>query len=463
MSEPNRELRARLERFSLLRASQRALARCLHPAALEPLQAQARQLLIQLKMAGGRQAPADGSSAYTEIDGLLTHHLRETLALIGKLEFAQLAAAGPDLCREKPDELRALVDVMLMGANAQERTIPRVEYLVTIMCVEKEAGRRSQVREPSELTPGLRQVARRKAADPGIDVDEAVARLEEAARNLAGEDDQLELRDGIRRFKQQLGGGLLHPRVLAAAVAYNVAMANHLSARIDGTLAIDLLAEHLLGERKQPVTGDGVLLHGQAMNQLRSALRARVVGTAGDGAADRIVAAFELSGLAPREIEAVENTDEDPLDSLIASAVVLGCLLRQRKALAEPLEGIGLDPERLEGEALPGLLGEFAAASSKLFADSGFAESFVLSEVKRATCRRCRRRLSAAAGRPEMRRHRRRLRQPAARFPSDCRRSGWESSRAWSWGCWPARCSTRPGAETSGASRPASSRRSRHS
>ena len=30
------------KRFSLLRASQRALARCLHPAALEPLQAQAR-------------------------------------------------------------------------------------------------------------------------------------------------------------------------------------------------------------------------------------------------------------------------------------------------------------------------------------------------------------------------------------------------------------------------------------
>jgi hypothetical protein len=382
MSESNPELRARLERFSLVRAAQRALARCLHPVALEPLQDHARQLLIQLKMAGGQQAPADGATAYAEIDELLTLHLRETLALIGKLEFSQLQAAGQELCREKPDELRALVDVMLMGANAQDRTIRRIEYLVTMMCVEEEAGRRSQVCEPSELTPGLRQVARRKSADPGIDVDEAVARLEEGIRNLAGGDEQLALRDGIRRFKAQLGAGLLHPRVLAAAVAYNVGMANHVAARIDGMLALDLLAEDLLGELKQPEIGDGTLLQGHAVNQLRRALRARVVGTAGDGAADGIVAAFELSGLAPREIEALENTDEDPIDGLIVSAVVLGCLLRQRKALAEPLKGIGLEPERLEGEALPALLGEFAAASSKLSADSGFAEAFVLSEVK---------------------------------------------------------------------------------
>ena len=48
MDRPNAALTERAGRFSLLRAAQRALARCMHPAVLDPLREQGRQLLIQL-------------------------------------------------------------------------------------------------------------------------------------------------------------------------------------------------------------------------------------------------------------------------------------------------------------------------------------------------------------------------------------------------------------------------------
>jgi hypothetical protein len=239
------------------------------------------------------------------------------------------------------------------------------------------------VHEPSELTAGLQEVARRKAADASIDASAAVTRLEEAAQSLIRGGDHRDLRDEIRGFKEELGARLLHPQILAAAVAYNVAMANQVSARIDSTLALDQLADDLLSELKPPEAGDSDLLHGRGMTRLAAALRARVGGAASeDGTASRIVAAFKVDGLVAREVEALEDSDEDPLNQLIVSAVVLGCVLRQRTALAERLEEIGLDPEALESDALPALLREMGAASSKFFADSCYSEAFVLSEVK---------------------------------------------------------------------------------
>jgi hypothetical protein len=290
---------------------------------------------------------------------------------------------GAELRRDKPEELCALLDVMLLGDFLDGRETRLVEYLVTMLCVEDEAGRRSQVAAPSELTPALSEVSRRMLAAPGIDVAAAVTRLEAAMQDLVRTEDHLGLRDEIRGFKQELGTHLLHPQILAAAVSYNVAMANQVSARLDTALALDELAEDLLAELKQPEAGDADLLHGSGMTQLVNALRARVCGTSSDGEpAARIVAAFQLDGLVAREVEAIESSEEDGLDPLIVSAVVLGCVFRQRSAMAEPLKAIGLDPEELESEALPALLREIGAAASKFFGESRYDEAFLLSAVK---------------------------------------------------------------------------------
>jgi len=383
MSQPNPEIRQRVERFSQLRAAQRALARCMHPAALDSLREQGRELLIQLQAVGPEESPVRVEVALREIDRLLSHHLGQTHELLGKLEFAQLRAVGAELCRDKPDELRALVDLILLGSLSDDQEIRLVEYLVTMLSSREEDGRRTVVAEPGELTEALQEMGRRKQADESIEVPEAVTRLGEAAESLIRGGDHHALRDEIRGFKQELGARILHPEILAAAVAYNVAMANQVAARVDSSMALDQLADDLLAELKVPETGDSDLLHGRAMTRLATALRGRICDAPGDDdTASRIVAAFKLDGLVAREVEALEDTEDDVLNPLLVSAVVLGCLLRQRTALADLLAEIGLDPEVLENDALPALLREMGAASSKFFAEGAHAEAFVISEVK---------------------------------------------------------------------------------
>jgi hypothetical protein len=383
MADPNRQLRERVARFRLLRAAQRALACCMHPAILEPLRQEGRQLLIQLREVDQRPSVVRDDPRLAEIDRLLSHHLGGTLERIGQLEFAQLRAAGPALVRDKPEDLLALVEVTLQGGRAGGQQVRLVEYIVTMLCVEERKGRRRQVREPGELIPALREGAARGAAGATPDVDGAVTRLEAAAKGLARRGDHLALRDEIRGFKQELGASLLHPKILSAAVAYNVAMSNQASAQRDGTLALDELADDLLAGVASAPQGDVDLLYGRGMARLTAALRARIGGArCDDEAANRAVAVFEIDGLVSREIEALEDAGEDPLNRLIASAVVLGCVLRQRAALVEPLKALGLAADVLERDALPALLGEVGAASSKHFADGGYSEAFLLSEMK---------------------------------------------------------------------------------
>lgn len=381
MTQRNPELRKRIERFSLLRAAQRALARCMHPAVLDPLREHGRQLLIHLQEAAPEASEIHDEVAFRDIDRQLGHHLGQTQELLGRLEFSQLRAAGPELCREKPEELRALVDVILLGSLADDQEIRLAEYLITMLCIEDRDGRRTQVRDPRDQAKTLREIELPLIAES--DVCAAVAQLQEAADSLIRGGDHGDVRDEIRGFKQELGAGILHPEILAATVAYNVAMSNQVSARIDSTLALDQLADDLLADLDHPDAGGGDLLHGREMESLVAALRARILGVQGAGdPASRIAKAFRLDGLVAREVEALEDPEGDDLNPLIASAVVLGCSLRQGAALTELLAEIGLDPDELENLALPALLREMGAASSKFFADGGYAQAFLISEVK---------------------------------------------------------------------------------
>ena len=225
------EVSDRVQAFSLLRTSQRALTRCLHPAQLAPLREQGRQLLIRLQALSERIASdADGATSsltdeFAEIDQLLSHQLGQTLEFTGHLEFAQLRASGRQLCSEHSNEVRALIDVMLRGDLRADKTLRLLEYLITMLSSEEWSGRRRVVNEPAGLTRGLREIGERHAHSPTADA--AVAHFHEAIASLMRGEDHGELRNEIRAYKRELGDTILNPRVLASTVGYNVAMWNH--------------------------------------------------------------------------------------------------------------------------------------------------------------------------------------------------------------------------------------------
>ena len=392
--DANAEIRERIQLFSLLRAAQRALSRCMHPAALDPVREHGRQLLIQLQALA--DAGADDAERHAEalagIDRLLAHHMGQTLEIVANLDFAQLRAAGPRLCSEHPDDVRALIDLMLKHDLRHNKALRLLEFLITMLSTEESNGRRSVVQEPSQLTPGLRELAAQRSSESGPAPAAAEATLGSAVRGLIGGDDTAEMRDEMRSYKRELGTDILHPRVLAGAVAYNVAMWNQVAARSDGTLALDQLADDLLEDLSKAAEGAGGarsgsaqvdVLGSQGFARLMEAFRARLTGAeiADDGAA-RVVASFELGDLVAREIQAVESGAPDPVNRLICACVVLARAIRHRAEVHDSLESLSIEPERLATDALPDLMHEITAAARKLFADRRFEDAFELSEVR---------------------------------------------------------------------------------
>jgi hypothetical protein len=380
----------------------------MHPAVLNPLQEQGRQLLIQLQALSDGPAPdglagnegnAEAEEALLQVDGLLRHQIGMTLEIVGDLEFAQLRAEGPRLCEKHADDVRALIDVMLESNLDRDKNLRLLEYLITLLATDEVNGRRTVVTEPSDLTPGLRALGRKCISDTSIDAGSAETVLGQAMSSLIRGEDHLSLRDEIRTQKRNLGRHILHPRILSCTVAYNVAMWNQVAVQIDSTMAIDQLADDLLTDLNDDATATqrssadgagageshaGPTLASKGFARLVSAFSERIRGgECGDPSAARVVNSFKLDGLRPREILALEADDDgDAVNQLIRTAVVLGRAIRQQGEIHEELERLQIAPELLEAECLPEMIREMTSMARTLFAESRYSEAFELSEVK---------------------------------------------------------------------------------
>ena len=384
------ELRKRVERFSSLQAAQRALARSVHPSHLAPVREQSRALLIQLQ-ALSSEAPADGDDALVQIDRALDAQAQRTLTILEGVDLAQLRATVPMLAQQHRDEVCGLVDVLLAGDLEADKILRTIEYLITMLAAEESGGRRTVVCDPSEVTPRLRQASQRllQATNEGCRVAERA--LRDATSSVRQDGEIGEVRDRIRHFKRDLGSGLLHPGVLAAAVEYNVAMWNQVAAEIDSSRSIEALAEGLFvadDAPARPATATTArapeldALGSEGFAKLVAAVRTRVEGSDDGSPAGRIAAALPLDSLRAEDVEAFAGEDADEATWLMRAAVVAGLVLGAPPALDGPLAELGVDRDLLRGRGLDDLIDRMSALSRKRFAESNYGEAFRLSDVK---------------------------------------------------------------------------------
>ena len=390
------EVRRRAERFASLRAAQRALSRAVHPRELAESNQQARQLVIRLQELSARVRQSVEQTldheALAGIDAMLDEASHRLLAVIDRIDIAALRSSIPPLLAEHPDDVRGLVDVLAEGELSNDEDLRKLEYLVTMLCTEERNGRRVLVREPAAASARLRQAAQERGGSES-DADEVERRLGDAiAKLLRGTADVGGIRDEMRQLKEQIGSGLLHPRVLTAAIAYNVAMSNQVAGLVDGSRSIDRLAEDLLsGTDSDAAAATSSTPTVTAMDPLGSAsfetlvqaFRGRVTG--GEGGpleARRIVDSCSLDGLAPAELESFEPDENDDTARLTRSAVVLGLVCRNLEAVDAPLRALGIDPDLLANDSVARVADEMTGLARKLFADSEYDAAFHVSEIK---------------------------------------------------------------------------------
>jgi len=123
----NSTLRSLIEEFASLQAAHRALAHSVHPSALAPVKEQSRALLIQLQALSSDEKSHPGSKPTAETIAEIRNGLKEqaerTRNVLEGIELAQLRASIPGLAQQHPDEVCGLVDVLLTGELAGDKSL----------------------------------------------------------------------------------------------------------------------------------------------------------------------------------------------------------------------------------------------------------------------------------------------------------------------------------------------------
>ncbi len=382
------EAQHRSQRFTALRAAQRILIHSAHLPELEATFEQGREVVVALHELNDRLGPAQGDlseagALFSRVDGLLDAMSQRTRTLLDRTSIPQLRREIAPLAEERPEEIRGFIDAILEWDIENGENLRLIEFLVTELCSRERDSRRAVVQSPVEAVPHLEDFARKRLDTSNDQRLLAKKTFSTAAQHLFGNEELGPIRDRLRAFKEELGSGLLHPDVLAAAVQYNVAIRNRISGMMEGSRLLDRLADDLLAPTAQPSAVAADSIFGSCeFEELVEAVAARVKGESlGSGRAERAASLLELGGLTPIEIEAFEGTDQDANARITRAAITLH--LADRSPAAEAaLQMLGLEPELFKGAWREELMREITGAAQKLLVDGDFTLACRLSEVR---------------------------------------------------------------------------------
>jgi len=400
------EIRKRVQRFASLRAAQRALNRSLHPSELALANQQGRQILIELQALSSRAEEAECSPRserekasdrddLRRMDLLLHDISLRTRELLESLEICHLRSTASLIAAQHPDEIRGLIDLLLEGDLEDDKNLRTIEYLITVLSSEERDGRRILVREPSEVSPRLREIAQQQLADGDAEYLVAEKTFDNTMSIAHADPDIGATRDRIRRYKEKLGSRVLHPRILKAAVSYNVSMWNRVAGLVDGGRSIDCLADDLLGSEPAeegldpiapppsppPAANAPDVLASKGFDRIVCALRDRLGRRpVSDDLARSVIAAYDLDPLDDAEREAFAAEGE--IAQLTRRAVALGLTIRHEAQVNDLLHALRVDPAQLRTAGANRLKQEMSELARQLFARGRHDEAFRLSEVK---------------------------------------------------------------------------------
>lgn len=400
------DVRRRARRFGMLRAAERALAFSMDPAAQSASAEEARGIRRTLQSLSERlrsaepsdpeasRAATPGASELAAVDGALDRLASGLLEALDRIRFSQLRATLPDVAARHPDEVASVLDLVLSEGLDPTARLPLVDYLATLLCSEEQDGRRRVTKSPAEASARLAALAReaQAEADPACDAFEDLFR-----------DGRLAIEQGeaigsvvarVRDGKGALGRCLFQARVLAALVAYNVAVWNRMTALVETRRALDRFALDPTEEppaeaptaEDTPASPAAALSPFEApgLDSLSRALAERLAGRdPGRGLAPGIAAALDVGEVTDWEKHAFEVADPaEPMPRALRAAVLVGLLLPRLSELEEPLRELGLDPRLVASDWLEAIDRELQKATQELLSRNEYQEACRLSEAK---------------------------------------------------------------------------------
>jgi hypothetical protein len=360
------EVQARVRRFAVLRAAQRALS----PSTAEPLDQTEfavirgiREHLGALTQRLEAEEPAQATPLRDELqllDGALAGYAHSLLALLERIPLAQLRASLAPDTHEQRVEVAALLELCLDAEPTPSRHLRAVDFLVTLLSVTQRDGRWVVELDPANLNDTVR--ARCEQAgyiDTNVET-RIVSRFREAADRVASGPSEAAVMEEMSAYKVDIASFYFVPAVLRCIVGYNAAARNHIGDRLRRGRAADAEIDDELGcfaplARHDPraagsPAGSGLPAHEHpGVLALQEAIRHRLLeAQAVEGHAERIASQLDLSWLEREDREAFLDPSRDGAQRMIRMSVVLGHLAMCLRESARDAEALGLHESQID-------------------------------------------------------------------------------------------------------------------
>lgn len=364
------DAQARVRRFAVLRAAQRAMApSSREPAseadlgALRAIREQLRGLVDRFEeQEDGDLGAFEGSQdELVSLDRALDGYSRLLLSKLDVIPLAQLRASLSAESDAPRAEMTALLELCIASEPTPSKYLAVVDLLITLLASENRDGVWFIQTDPANLNDQLRQRCwEAGSCEPGVEAM-IVKRFQQAAERLAREEDGGRLLGEISAYKNEIAGFFFVPSVLRCIVGYNVVARNHFEARMRAHREADCRIDEEIGAfvnepsaeqaaAREPVQSlispresPGVLAVQEAIHR-RLAEADPVAGPAA-----RVAAKLDLDWLGPPERQAfLEAEGDDELGQILRMTVVLGHLAMALGEQEPDFAALGLHASQLD-------------------------------------------------------------------------------------------------------------------
>ncbi len=379
MAAASAELRGRLERLQALRSAWGVLAPSGLSGSMQSIAETGRELGESVARLLAGAAPTADPAAVAALDARLDEFERELRDLALEVPIAQLRSTLPERLGADRRGLLDLLDLLLgaelAGLEGTSGRIPRIDYLITLLCTSGDPD--APLQDPVTLTRRLHELCEQAGAGGDPRLPELEAEFFAAADLGEGRVREEVERRTLRRRKMELGPLYFAPGVLRAIITYNAALLRHIDEEM-------LSAQDWgLPSSGEPPEEEVSPFESPALPQLAEALRRR---TAGDPPAhdplDRIAWCLDLTDLSVSDQKALLRGAPGSREDLKATTLLVGLLCRSAVVLADEFPAIGISPDQLSGAWTKELDEAFQEESNRRIAADDYRGACDLSELK---------------------------------------------------------------------------------
>ena len=244
---------ARINRYSTLRAAERAIEPSVRGRRDLPTATVGRDLLVELRKTSQiirdseNGEPPEALQMFDGIDHTLTEFAFLLRQIISRTPMIQLRTTLPSIAEQFRVEAIALLEVSLEGDDIDDCPMLLIDFLITLLSSSQGVGVKSMSADPCTICPTVERLSSEWNTQRNSQAEDEALEFRNAAVETLQLDDLEPMVKRMRKRKRTLRYRYFHPELLRSIVGYNLAVANRFKAVLNQSRARGQLLDDALG------------------------------------------------------------------------------------------------------------------------------------------------------------------------------------------------------------------------